>query len=408
MASLYFARWLLLDNGELLENGVVAVEGNRIAGVGSRGKVKRAPGDRIVNLGDTILLPGLINLHTHLEECVVRDARKNPDETFAAFSAKRLARVKQAPEQALRAGILLEARELLSTGITALLDSSRLGISAQVLAGEPMRSWVVQEIHAEDLTNEDEAVELLRSKTAAVPGPVGRAAGPHAIYSLSPPVQRKVIGFAAGQELLWAAHIAESAEELQAFSERRGDLHFYITRKRPWPFGETTLGSMHSALTENLIPNGGICFHCNFTSGHELSLLAAKRASIVHCFQYSEALGHKRFPLEVALNRRVSICLGTEGIAPVGQMNLFDELFALKSAYPHIGAREMIRWITQNPANALRMGGFLGSLTEGKLADIIAVRFMHDPKADPVEELILSDTEMALVMVDGQEIIADY
>jgi cytosine/adenosine deaminase-related metal-dependent hydrolase len=408
MATVYFARWMLLDTGEILENGALSVEGNRISSAGHRSRVKRTSEDRLVNLGDSLLLPGFINMHTHLEECTVRGSVKSADETFAAFTAKKNSRVRQAGEDRIIAGIRLQVRELLADGTTTILDSSSLGYSSPVLAGEPVRAWVVHEARADDPSQDEAIAGELRKKVTDDPVRVGRAIGPHALYSLSPASQRRIIETAAHEKWLWAAHVAESAEELQAFSERRGDLYFYITRKKPWPFGETTMGSMNAALTASLIPNGGICFHCNYASSHELSLLAAKRATVVHCFRYSEEIGHKRFPLEVALNRRVHFCLGTEGIAPAGGMDLLDELFALKCAYPHIGASEMLQWITRNPANALKMGDTLGSLAPGKLADLIAVRFTHDPKENILEELILADVEMALVMVDGQEVIADY
>jgi len=408
MTTVYFARWLLLDTGEVIENGAVAVSGSLIAAVDPRSKIRRKSSDRIVNLGDALFLPGFINMHTHLEECAVRGAIIGADETFASFSAKKNSRMKQTAEEALRAGIRLEIRELLAEGITTVFDSSRLGYSPNVLAKEPIRSWVVHELQADDPHEDATALETALSRISACDKRVGRALGPYAIHSLSPRTQRILLSTASSHHYLWAMHVAESAEELQAFSERTGDLYFYITRKKPWPFGETTLGPMHLALTANLIPNNGICFHCNYASGHELSLLAAKRASVVHCFRYSEMVGHKRFPLEVALNRHVPLCLGTEGIAPVGEMSLLDELFALKNAYPHIPAKEMLRWITQNAATALKAGERLGSLTEGKIADCIAVRFTHDPHADILEELIVSDVEMALVMVNGQEVIANY
>ncbi len=408
MATVYFARWLLLDSGDVLENGAIAVADTCITSVGPRSRIRRDAGDRIVNLGNVLLLPGCINMHTHLEECAVRGVMPRADETFASFSAKKNSRVKQSAEEELTSGIRLEIRELLAEGITTVLDSSRLGYSPKVLAGEPIRSWVVHEVRADDPLQEKGADNAVRGRINSCDERIGRALGPHAIFSLAPRIQRGLISFAASNNCLWAAHIAESAEELQAFSERKGDLYFYITRKKPWPFGETPLGSMHLALTANLIPNNGICFHCNYASGHELSLLAAKRASVVHCFRYSELLGHKRFPLEVALNRHVAVCLGTEGIAPVGEMSLFDELFAVKTVYPHIPAKEMLRWVTQNAASALKMGEKLGSLTKGKFADLIAVRIAHDPKEDILEELIRSDVEMALVMVNGQEVIADY
>ena len=408
MGTFYRARWLLLDNGELAENGALVVTNDLITSVGPRGKVKRQAGDRIVNLGDALLLPGLINLRTNLEENVVRGAIPQADETLASFSAKKNTRIKQAAEETLLAGIRLEIRELLAEGVTTVLDSSARGLSPRILATEPIRSWVLHEASADDLYEEEHAIDKVLTRITSCDKRIGAAVGPHALFSLTPQLQRKLIEFAAAYHYLWAAPIAESAEELQAFSERKGDLYFHITRKKPWPFGDTTLGPMHAALTQNLIPNGGICFHCNYASGHELSLLATKRVSVVSCFRYSEMLGHKRFPIDVARNRRVPMCLGTEGIAPVGELSLFDELFAFKNAYPHLSARELLRWVTQNPATALRMGDKLGSLTEGKFADVIAVRFSHAPGDDLLEELIVSDVEMALVMVNGQEVIADY
>jgi cytosine/adenosine deaminase-related metal-dependent hydrolase len=407
MATVYFARWMLLDTGEVLENGALSVEGSRIISSGHRSRIKRTGNDRLVNLGDTLLLPGFINMHIHLDECMVRGTAKSADETFAAFIAKKKSRVKQAGERT-EAGIKLLIRELLAEGTTSILDSSGTGLSSPLLSDEPIRSWVIHEAHADDLAQDEGAPGDLRNKVASLPSRIGRAIGPHAIFSLSPFSQRKIIEIAASQQWLWATHIAESAEELQAFSERKGDLYFYITRKKPWPFGDTEMGSMNAALGANLIPNNGICFHCNYASGQELSLLAVKRAAVVHCFTYSEAIGHKRFPLEVALNRHILFCLGTEGIAPAGGMGLLDELYALKCTYPHISAAEMLKWITRNPAFALKMGDSLGTLSPGKLADLIAVRFTHDPREDILEELIMADVEMALVMVDGQEIIADY
>jgi imidazolonepropionase-like amidohydrolase len=89
-------------------------------------------------------------------------------------------------------------------------------------------------------------------------------------------------------------------------------------------------------------------------------------------------------------------------------MSLFDELFLLKQQYPHIKAQQMIKWITTNPAEALCVGNELGSLSEGKLADIIGVRFPVDDDDDIVEQMIQSDLEVVMVMIDGQEIIVNY
>ena len=82
-------------------------------------------------------------------------------------------------------------------------------------------------------------------------------------------------------------------------------------------------------------------------------------------------------------------------------------VFWLK-AYPHISASEMLKWVTINPAKALRMEQQIGSLREGKLADIIAVRFAYDSTGDPLEELLMADPEIIAVIIDGEEIVSNY
>ena len=159
------------------------------------------------------------------------------------------------------------------------------------------------------------------------------------------------------------------------------------------------------ALTRNLIPNNGILYHCNYVSGNELSLLTAKNISVVLCGQYNEMLEHKRFPMETGLNRGINICLGTESPVSLAGMNLFDELYYMKTCYPHIPARTMLNWVTKNPARALRSSHLIGSLEQGKKADIIGVRFSHTPNEDILEELLQEEPEVDFVLVDGEEVI---
>jgi cytosine/adenosine deaminase-related metal-dependent hydrolase len=408
MAVIYFAQWILLPSGEILHNGGLAVEGSRIVSIGQRGRIKRAPEDRIVNLGDLCLLPGLINMHIHLEEGVVRSNPKEPEETFAAWLAKKNSRIRNAAPDIVRASIRLGARELLSHGITTVVDSSRLGLSADVLTKEPIRACVVHETHPEDPLQEETAVGLIKKRVASMQGICFSGAGPYALFSLSPANHRLLIDTATKNKWLWITHLAESAEELQAFSEQKGDLYFHITRKKGWAYGKAPMGPMRYALENDLIAPGAACVHCNYVNGGELDRLLSKNAFIVQCFQYTSALGHKPFPLDSARSRGIKLCLGTESIVYSESMDLFDELNFAKRLYPHVPAAEMLRWVTQNPADALGAGDKLGSLAEGKLADIIGVRIRHDGGEDLLEQLIVGESDVRLVIVNGEEVIANY
>jgi aminodeoxyfutalosine deaminase len=308
----------------------------------------------------------------------------------------------------LSASIRLGCRELLSNGVTTLLDSSRTGMSAQILDHEPLRSCIMHEAHPDDPAQEEAAIGVLKERIAQSTSSFRTGIGPYSIFSLSPDHHRDLLDMAAQGGYLWATHLAESAEELQAFSEQAGDFFFHISRKKGWQYGKQTAGSMHFALEKNLIPDKAICFHCNYVSGAELDLLAKKNTFLVLCLQYTSAIGHKPFPIDAARLRKIPLCIGTESIVYSESMDLFDELNFAKQRYPHIPAKEMFEWVTMNPAKAIGAEHELGSLEKGKLADIIGVSVRHDKGDDLLEQLIVGESNVRLVMVNGEEVIADY
>ncbi|MBD3241127.1 MAG: amidohydrolase family protein [Chitinivibrionales bacterium] len=407
MATVYYARWILLEDGSLLERGALAVDGNRITAIGSRGGVNRKRGDRMVNLGDTLLLPGLINMHTHLEEGVFRGMGTGIDEPFVSRLAKKSMRLRQAPAAAVRSSVRLGARELLTNGVTTVFDTSRLGFSSAVLADEPLRAWVHQEIHPLYDESDLDGIRAAQERLAESAGNVGAAVGPYALFSLQPAAHRRTIHLARELACVWACHVAESAEEVQAFSEQAGDLYFHICRRGEWPYGTNLPGPMYYAITNSLIPNNAVCFHCNYATGHDLALLAAKQVSVVIGMSYTEELGHKPFPVDIALKRGVRVCVGTESVAETPSLSLFDELFRLRQYYRHLPAVELLKWVTRNPAFALGMGRELGALAPGRLADMVGVRVPHAPRQDVLEELLVEEPTVTLVIVDGEEIIAN-
>jgi len=402
MNTVYFAKHIYMENGEILLNGAVSVCDGVIVDVGPRGKIKRVRDERIVNLGDMLLLPGFINMHTHLEEGPIRGFCKEGAETFGNWSNKKFSRMRQLTQEQISTSIKLNAREQMTYGTTTIVDSSRTGFSASVLADEPVRAVLIKEVADEQFLDESIAqIERWSSEKQAFKYGIG----PHALYSLGVRGHRRLIEHGYEHACLWSCHLSESSEELQAFCEQSGDFFFNLTRSRPWLAGEEKIGPVHYALRHNLIPSYAILFHCNYINSYELALLAAKRAFVTLCFRYGSLMGHKSFPLEAANRRGVQICLGTEGMMPPGELNLFDELFELKMAYPHITASEMLQWVTKNPASALRMYDKLGSITPGKYADIIGTRFSYGVNDDILETLLVSDPEVAFVLIGGKEVI---
>jgi len=406
MATVYFARWVLLPDCTILDNGAVAVDGTTIEAVGRRGAVRRSRTDRMVNLGELLLMPGLINLHTHLEEGVLRGTL-DLEEPYAARFAKKNARLRQADRRSVVTAVRLGVRELLTNGVTTVLDTSRLGYSAGVLAEEPVRAWVHHEVQPGPAEEEDACVASLADRLRQAPAAVGTAVGPHALFSLSPRGHRRTIDLAREAGSRWACHIAESADELQAFSEQTGDLHFHLTRRRPWPYGDNPGGPMHYAVTGNMVPNGGICFHCNYATGNDLALLAVKQVHVVVCSRYSDEVRHKPLSLDLALRRGIRVSIGTESAAESPGLSVFDELYLLRRQNPDLPPGDLLAMATRNPAAALGMAGKLGALAPGHFADMIGVHVPHDPQGDLLSELLSEEPTVGFVMVNGEEVIVD-
>src|SRR5687767_3419343 len=124
MTTLYCARWLAPVSTALVENGAVAVDGAHIAGAGPREQIlTRFPDSRVVDLGEAILLPGLINAHSHLELTVMRGFLEEEEHDFFAWLLKlTLARLALTPED-LKASATWGALEAARAGVTCVADA---------------------------------------------------------------------------------------------------------------------------------------------------------------------------------------------------------------------------------------------------------------------------------------------
>jgi 5-methylthioadenosine/S-adenosylhomocysteine deaminase len=407
MATVYFARWVLLPGGKVLNNGAIAVDGDTITAIDSRGRLKRSSRDRVVNLGDMLLLPGLINMHTHLEESALRGIEKSDDESFVSWTEHRANELKKLTPDSVISSARLAIRESLANGVTTIADTTRTGISAIVLEDEPIRSWVFHEIHPQTRIQPSDCISLLQKRIELSHRKDHTGIAPYAVYSLSPLAHKSMTELSRNTGHLWSCHLGESAEELQAFTSKSGEIYDQILTHGDWPYGDTEYGPVYYAITNNLIPRHGICIHCNYMGVAELSLLSAKGVNAVFCPQYNAIAGHKPFPIDVAINHGLNVCLGTESPSISKALNLFDDLFNIKTSYPHLSAYQLISMVTENASRALR-SNIIGRLATGAKADITGVRFPFDPNSDILEQMIVADARVMFVMVGGEEIIIEH
>ena len=220
MTTIYSARWVLSSSASAIENGAVAIEGQRVAAVGPRTEiVERFSGFQIESLGDAVILPGLVNTHTHLELTALRGYLENEEKDFFAWLRKlTIARLERMTPDDIRVSATWGACEAVRAGITCVADASDSALlSMQALREVGLRGVVYQESFGPDARLARENFEKLTAKLEelrTLENELVRAGvSPHAPYTVCAPQLEMIAELAQAQGLPVMMHAAESAAE---------------------------------------------------------------------------------------------------------------------------------------------------------------------------------------------------
>ena len=220
MTTIYSARWLLPVSSTPIEDGAIAVDGKFIVAVGDRaGVTERFPEAQAHDYGDAIILPGLINTHTHLELTAMRGYLEKEESDFFAWLKKlTLARLNRMTADDLEISALWGACEAVRAGITCVGDASDSAItSMRALSKVGLRGVVFQESFGPDARLISENVEKLKNKVAELKSMqtdlVGVGVSPHAPYTVCAGQLEAIADYASVESLPLMMHAAESEAE---------------------------------------------------------------------------------------------------------------------------------------------------------------------------------------------------
>lgn len=422
---IYAADYLVSLEGPPLRRGALRIEGNRIVETGSLEDLTSRRADEVRFFPESILLPGLINAHCHLELGLARGLLPRSD-AFSLWVA-RLRKFLQGMQGGdYRTAVQLGVSECLKNGITTVVDVGNTGEAWKYLLGAPIRSFAFLEVLG---LNPDLALpslplraDVLRAQGRGEAFKCRLGLTPHAPYSSAPEVFRETLRLGRDFGLHPTFHLAESQEEELLFREGRGGLFEFCRRIFPaaeavWEkvraerktvaAGGDEGGSAALAYLRalDLLPQRPLLVHGNTLGERDLPALRAAEASVVHCPKSHDFFHHPPFPLEACLREGINLCLGTDSLASNDSLNLFDEMAELKAAHPSLPGEALLRMGTGNPARALGREGDLGSLGPGKLADFIAIGLRHHEGYDIHEEIVTEGHEVMLCVVDGEEVV---
>lgn len=374
----YHARWVLPVVRPALRDGTVVVEGRRIAWVGPRAD---APEGRDVELGEAILMPGLVNVHTHLELTAMRGFLEELD--FADW----IIRLASAKRRVLSRDDLLDAARLgiaegLHAGITTYADTCDSGVAFDAMLESGVRGIMYQEVFGPDPAQCEASLAELRGKLAALRSRetalLRAGISPHAPYTVSDALFAACAALAREETLPMAVHVAEGRHESD-FVERGEGIFADGQRKRGLqvaPRGRSPVALLERTGVLGVAP---LLIHCVRVDDADIALMRAAGAAVAHCPASNARLGHGIAPLREMLDAGLRVGLGSDSVASNNRMDLLEEarLAALfqgaRTQRAHaLSAREAIELATLGGARALGLEDRIGTLEAGKDADLAA------------------------------------
>ncbi len=416
------AEYVLPITSEPIRNGAILVRNGVIRDVGLADMLRlRYPEEEAHDFGQAALLPGFVDVHTHMDGAVLRGIVH--DVPYSEWLMRVTESSDRMTQGELYNSAVLGGLEALSSGITTIADISASGASVSAVQHLGMRGVVYREVSAMDKRRVDHA---MRSAVADIEkwygqvdsGRVKLGIAPGALYSCHPLVYKRCAEY-AGNSLPVAMHLAGSREEYNfvrygssAFSVHEMDDKRGFVEIPPWlPTGVTPVNyalNWGAFEAENTL-----AVHLVQVDANDIAKLKEYNVSIALSSRAAAQLGMGVAPMGEFLKQGFRVGLGTDSPSATDSIDMLAEMrvgMLIQRAVntsEFLSAATMLEMATIGGARALHMEDEVGSLEIGKLADIIAIDISssHQMPTDDVVSAVVNTTsgsDVLMSMVGGK------
>ena len=394
----------ILPNGEKDEvrKTCIYIEGNRIAAVGEKPEGFRE--DKVIDGQDRLVIPGLINCHTHSYMAFMRNVAD--DLSFMDWLFGTIDPIEQQmTDEDTYWGACLAIIEMIKSGTTCFNDMQmNIHQTTRAVKESGMRAVISRGLIG---SGHDEAGQM-RLRQAYEERDAAKDCdrlsfmlGPHAPYTCDDGFMRVVSEEAKKNGMRIHVHLSESVSEIEQIREKYG------------------LTPIEMADRNGLFDVPAIAAHCVQVTDEDIAILKGKKVSVVTNPASNMKLGNGFAPIGKMVEMGVNVCLGTDGAASNNSLNMFRELGLLTLIHKGvnktpqcISAREGFRIATINGAKALGLAEETGSIEAGKKADL-AILDLNTPSLTPRNNLIAglsysaNGSEVETVIIDGKIVMED-
>ncbi len=420
------AKYVLPVSAPHIEDGAVLVRGDRIVAVGTRAELASAhPQEEVRDFGLAVLMPGFVDVHTHLEYSVFRGAVD--DVPYTAWKMQVQKKEPRLSAEDWMDSAVLGAMETVGSGITTIADITNSGNSVKAARDTGLAGVVYREVSTMDKSQVAARIETATAdieawKATAGDAPIEIGIAPHSPYTCHPLLFSAAAALATERDLPVAIHLAGSRDEYDFVRYGSSNLAQDFREQSGWsdvPWMPTGVSPVEYVLQWGLfdVPRV-LAVHCVQVDEHDVDVLAQHGVAVAHCPRCNAKLGMGIAPLRSFFEHGLTVGLGTDSPASNNTVDPFDEMrigLLLQRGvagetdfYRYFTARTFIRLATIHGARALGLEHEIGSLEVGKRADVIAVDLSSSPHmvptADPYSALVhtANQKDVLATMVAGR------
>lgn len=391
------------SNGTVLEAGTVVINDGTIVAVGASESLKsKFKAKETINANGRIVMPGLINTHTHAAMVIFRGFADDLPTQEWLENYIWPAEAKYINAETVRLGTLLAIAEMLRSGTTTFNDmyffedevakaAKEAGIRAVV--GEALLDFPTpnKKTPQEGL----EYSEMLIQKWRGDPL-VTVAVAPHAPYTCSPEILKAAKNISDKYNVRFHIHLSETEKEVNKIQKK---------------YGLTPVGYMDSL---GVLGDNVIAAHCVHLTEEDIQLIAHRKVGVAHDPESNMKLASGVAPIPDLLDAGVKIGLGTDGAASNNDLNMFEEMDTTAKLHKVfrqdptvIDAQTVVEMATIGGARVLGLDDQIGSIEEGKRADIIVIDLNKPhtiPLYNPYSHIVyvIDGADVETVIIDGK------
>jgi 5-methylthioadenosine/S-adenosylhomocysteine deaminase len=403
--------WLVTCDGEMrrFRSGALAIDGSDLLAVGPADQVQqRFRGRSEMDLAGFLVLPGLINTHTHAAMTCFRGLADDLPLLSWLYEVIVPAEAVHVNPEMVYWGTLLAGVEMLKNGVTTFCDGYFFEEAAARAALDcGMRAILGQgvlDFPTPDQPDPSRSRERVESFLRSFPGSTDRLRPSifcHAPYTCHAETLQWAKSLSKEHGMLFQIHLSETAAEVEGIIQEHGERpSLYLDR----------LGILDAQT---------LCAHAVWLEPEEIQLLATRQVRISHNAESNMKLGSGIAPIPQMLTAGIKIGLGTDGCASNNNLDLFSEMDKVAKLHKVIHrnpivcpAPQVLAMATRGGAAALGWDDQIGSLEVGKKADLIAIDCNQPhltPLYDPASHLVyaVKGSDVRHVWVNGEQVVRD-